>query len=347
MMMNRQIGFGSLQAPMNIVHNLNILIFSGLIPLLCTTETFSGPAYDPLAIATTNKPTMIDLTLNDKNRQREIPLRLYLPPGQAPAPIVLFSHGLGGSREGNAFMGLHWAARGYVAVFIQHPGSDTSVWKNQPVAQRMAAMQKAASLQNFLLRVKDVSAVLDQLETWNKTAGQRLAGRLNLKRVAMSGHSFGAVTTQAVSGQSFFNGKTSFTDPRIRAAIEFSPSKPRFGNAGKAFGTVNIPWLLMTGTKDVAPIGGADLDSRLTVYPALPQGGKYELVLDKAEHSAFTDRALPGDTEPRNPNHHRVILALSTAFLDAYLQGNVDAKAWLQGEVPRSLLEKNDHWQWK
>jgi len=36
----------------------------------------------------------------------------------------------------------------------------------------------------------------------------------------------------------------------------------------------------MTGTKDVAPVGAADLESRLAVFPALPPGGKYELVLD-------------------------------------------------------------------
>ena len=64
---------------------------------------------------------------------------------------------------------------------------------------------------------------------------------------------------------------------------------------------MEIPWLLMTGTKDVAPIGEADLESRLAVFPALPPGGKYELVLDDAEHSAFTDRALPGDTGRATP----------------------------------------------
>lgn len=73
--------------------------------------------------------------------------------------------------------------------------------------------------------------------------------------------------------------------------------------------------MLMTGTKDTSLIVDADVKSRLAVFTALPPGGKYELVLFGAEHSAFTDRALPGDTEPRNPKHHRVILALSTAFL--------------------------------
>ncbi|MFQ5705061.1 MAG: hypothetical protein ACE5HT_13705 [Gemmatimonadales bacterium] len=103
----------------------------------------------------------------------------------------------------------------------------------------------------------------------------------------------------------------------------------------------------MTGTKDVAPIGNADLKSRLAVFPALPPGGKYELVLSGAEHSAFTDRALPGDSEQRNPNHHRVILALTTAFWDAWLRRDAAARAWLDGAGARSVLEQDDRWQTK
>lgn len=106
--------------------------------------------------------------------------------------------------------------------------------------------------------------------------------------------------------------------------------------------------MLMTGTKDLVPmISNADMKSRLGVYPALPPGGKYELVLNNAEHSVFTDRPFPTDTEKRNPNHHRVILALSTAFWDAYLRSDAAAKAWLDGDGPKSVLEKDDQWQRK
>jgi len=302
-------------------------------------------AYDPLAVTGTNAITTLDFTVTDDSRQREIPLRIYLPADKKPAPMLLFSHGLGGSRSGNAFLGQHWAARGYVVVCLQHPGSDTGVWQDQPVGKRMAAMQQAASAENFLLRVKDVPAVLDQLTTWKKTASHVLAGRLDMSRVGMSGHSFGAVTTQAVSGQHFPIGQ--FTDLRIKAALAFSPSTPIAGKAERAFGDVKIPWLLMTGTKDTAAIGHATVASRRAVFPALPPGSKYELVLDLAEHSAFTDRRLPGDSEPRNPNHHRAILAISTAFWDAYLTGNADAKAWLDGTGPRGVLEPKDEWKRK
>ena len=68
-------------------------------------------------------------------------------------------------------------------------------------------LRNAASLENFLLRVRDVPAVLDQLDTWNKSGP--LAGRMDLEKIGMSGHSFGAVTTEAVSGPSEALSKSS------------------------------------------------------------------------------------------------------------------------------------------
>jgi predicted dienelactone hydrolase len=321
-----------------------LLTFILALPGYGFTEETS---YDPLSLTGAENPTVVDITVSDSGRNRNIPIRVYLPPGKSPSPVVLFSHGLGGSREGSAYLGKHWAGRGYAAVFLQHIGSDTSVWADKPLRQRLKAMQEAANLENFLLRVEDVSAVLNQLEVWSGADGHRLKGRLNLEHVGMSGHSFGAATTQAVSGQCVRGGRALFTDPRIDAAVIMSPSSPNRLPPKTAFGKVTVPWLLMTGTKDLAVIGDADMKSRLAVFPALPPGRKYELMLYGAEHSAFTERSLPGDAEPSNPNHHRVILALSTAFWDAYLRDDVSAKKWLDGDGPESLLEKGDRWRKK
>ncbi|MGQ9505973.1 MAG: alpha/beta hydrolase family protein [Thermogutta sp.] len=311
--------------------------------------TLADP-YDPLQVANIASVQIIDLTMADQVRNREIPLRSYLPPepdSRKPAPVILFSHGLGGSRTGYSYLGRHWAARGYVAVFLQHPGSDDSVWKDVPLRERMAAMQKAASAENLILRVQDVHAVLDQLEKWNKEVSHQLYQRLDLNSVGMSGHSFGGLTTQVVAGEVFPLIGQRARDPRIKAALILSPSSPRYGSPQEAFAKVNLPWMLMTGTRDVAPIGGQTVESRRAVFSALPSGEKYELVLFDAEHSAFTDRSLPGETRPRNPNHHRAILALSTAFWDAYLRGNSAARQWLDGEGPKSILDSNDVWQRK
>ncbi len=338
------------------------IYFVALIQMLLVTAVLAKPhPYDPLAITGKNRIQQLDTVVHDTTRQRKIPLLIYLPSQKSPAPVVLFSHGLGGSRKGNAYLGKHWAARGYLAVFVQHRGSDTSVWKDKPRNERMAAMKQAANLQNSLLRVKDIFAVLDQLERWNLLKGHALAGRLDLEHIGMSGHSFGASTTQLVSGQRLGRWGVSFTDSRIKAAVMLSPSSPRRGDPKEAFGHIKMPWMLMTGTRDVSLIAHADAKSRLAVFTALKPrepgepgepgetsgGGKYEVVLENAEHSAFSDRSLPGDTQKRNPNHHRVVLALSTAFWDTYLHHDAAAKAWLDGDGPRSVLEKKDRWQTK
>ncbi|MBM4383841.1 MAG: dienelactone hydrolase [Deltaproteobacteria bacterium] len=302
--------------------------------------------YDPLALANGAAGPALELTTRDGSR--EIPLRVYTPAKlSAPAPIVLYSHGLGGSRNNNRYLGEHWSARGYVAVFMQHPGSDESVWKDLPREERMEAMREAATPSNAMKRAADVEATLDALAEWPAAPGHALAGKLDVTRVGMSGHSFGAVTTQLVSGQRAPLVGARFTDARIYAALAMSPSKPRRGSAREAFGAVKIPWLLMTGTHDGARIGGQTPASRLEVFPALPNGSKYELVLDGAEHDAFGDRALPGEAKPRNPNHHRAVLALSTAFWDAYLRGDQAARAWLDGDAARSVLDARDRWQRK
>ena len=88
------------------------------------------------------------------------------------------------------------------------------------------------------------------------------------------------------------------------------------------------------------------MKSRLAVFPALSSGDKYELILYEAGHEAFTDREIFGK-EPRNPNHHRVILAISTAFWDWYLRGDARAKDWLCGDGAKSVMEDKDTWRTK
>ncbi len=165
----------------------------------------------------------------------------------------------------------------------------------------------------------------------------------------MSGHSFGAVTTQAVSGQQFGRGGSTMTDSRIDAAIAMSPSAPANESAERAFSAVPIPWLLMTGTRDDSPIGRVEVEDRLAVFPALPKGDKFELVLWNAPHSAFSDRALSGERIDRanREHYHRVVLATSTAFWDAFLKNDPNARAWLQGRGVKSVLGAKDRWKSK
>jgi len=322
--------------------------------LLTAGVSFSqGGEYDPLSVLPGDAVETVDLVVRDAKRDREIPLRIYLPSQPKAAPVLLFSHGLGGSREGNTYLGEHWAGRGYVVVFLQHLGSDTAVWQDTPPRELRAAMQAAMTPENLELRIGDVSATLDQLSIWHRAEGHALQGRLDLDRIGMSGHSFGAKTTQVVSGQLLPEHESApplrahanrRTDDRIDAALAMSPSVPRSGRPEVLLSQVKIPWLLMTGTRDAV---GTLPKSRLEVFRALPEGEKYELVFDDGDHMAFSDHRLRRRAKKRNPNHHPAILALSTAFWDAYVRSDPKARAWLDGAGPRSVLEPKDSWRSK
>ena len=304
-------------------------------------------SYDPLLVPHQVSVQPVDFVITDGDSQRDIPVRAYLPSTNLPSPLVMFSHALGGSRATISYLGKHWASRGYVVVYVQHPGSDDFVWKKSPVGQRWAALKVAASVQNFLLRVRDIVFVLDRLADRGEPPHPILTSRLDLEHVGISGYSFGAVTAQWLSGQTTSGGQARFVDSRLSAALMLSPSRPRQGTPAQAFGKVPVPWMLMTGTQDSSRVGHTTPKSRLEVFPALPPGDKYELVLFGAEHVAFTDRVPKAGSEPRNPNHHRAILALSTAFWDAHLRGDGAARRWLREQGPRAVLERRDTWQFK
>ncbi len=66
----------------------------------------------------------------DTARDRVVPARLYWPAAstrKSPVPLVVFSHGLGGSRKGYSYLGEGWSARGTASQHIQHVASDESL----------------------------------------------------------------------------------------------------------------------------------------------------------------------------------------------------------------------------
>jgi predicted dienelactone hydrolase len=328
------------------IHGKLTAIVAALIamPMLSTGLPAKDAApYNP-SLATGKVETQL---LDMQYKGRKVPLKVYLP-AQKNAPVILLSHGLGGSREVGAYLGNHWAGQGYAVVAMQHIGSDTSVIKDAPRAQRFRALKQAASFKSFTDRTKDVPAVIDQITQWNADKGHLLSGRLDLSKLGVGGHSFGAITSQAVSGQKYGGLGERFTDKRIKAALMLSPSSAKGGRDKETFGHIQLPWMLMTGTKDTSAVKpDMKAEDRVKVYQALPAtGNKYQLVLKDAQHMAFSDRTMLG-TQHRNKNHHKAIKALSTAFWDAHLKGDAKAKAWLHGKDPKKRLEASDTWERK
>ena len=286
----------------------------------------------------------------DEDRDRTVPIRAYIPESKGTHPVILFSHGLGGSRDNNPYLGNHWAENGYVSIFLQHPGTDETVWKSVKPGERFQALKNAVGIPQSIDRFLDVPFILNQLEKWNGDKAHTLAGKLDLEKVGLCGHSFGAVTAQALAGQKYYI-PGSFHDQRIDAFLPMSPQPFKSLPPEPSFGHIQAPILCMTGTKDGSPIDPAfQPEHRRKVYDALPATDKFQLILDGGNHYAFSDnkRALIKKVH-RDPKHHPAIQKVSTRFWDAYLKGDTEAKAWLQSKsVPQdSGLGEGDSWEWK
>jgi len=271
----------------------------------------------------------------DTKRQREVPVKIYYPKsGAGPFPLIVFSHGLGGSRDGYEYLGRHWASHGYVSVHLEHLGSDDDVWKGVEPAERKQAMRRSiANPQNSINRPLDVSFAIDQMERLHRNAGP-FKGRLDLKRIGVAGHSFGAYTTLAVAGQVFLgpfvDGKT-LADPRVKAAIPMSSPVPRQKDQlDRAFGGIRVPCLHMTGTKDASIIGETTVEERRLPFDHMNKSDQYLIIFQDGDHLVFSGRGkLPGGGQDKR--FQELILASSTAFWDAYLRDDRRAKDWLAG----------------
>src|ERR1700742_4829219 len=98
--------------------------FAFLLLLCCTLARAEPP---PPVVGTDAAVQVVDQDWNDFARNRVVPVRLRVPTGGGPYPVILFSHGLGGSRAGGELWGDTWAHHGYIVVHMQHPGSDDSL----------------------------------------------------------------------------------------------------------------------------------------------------------------------------------------------------------------------------
>ncbi len=277
---------------------------------------------------------------HDEVRQRAVPVRIYAPRStDGRCPLLVFSHGLGGTRHSYEYLGRHWASHGYVVVHVQHLGSDDAAWRGQ--ANPMASMRRAmADPRNLVNRPQDVSFAIDQMARLNRTESP-YRGRLDLDRIGVAGHSFGAYTTMAIAGQVFTvaTREISFADARVKAAIPMStPMATRQGKEQAAFAKIRVPCFHMTGTEDHSPIGETDAAQRRVPYDHIDTTDQYLLTFAGGDHMVFSGRPrTPGGGES-DAFFQSLVRAGSLAFWQAYLCGDADARRWLAEGGFKALL---------
>ncbi len=297
----------------------------------------------------------------DAARNRQVPVKIYYPKSDTRCAVVIMSHGLGGSREGYEYLGRHWASHGYVSVHPQHQGSDDSVWKGAGnMANVRESLQKASGeLANAANRPKDVTFVIDRLQQLDKEDGP-LRSRLDCSCIGMAGHSFGAYATLAVAGQSSPNllGRSfSLADSRIRAAAPLSaPAPRRRDNLDQVYGSIKIPCLHMTGTLDDSPIRETKASERRLPFDHIRGVEQYLVTFVGGDHMIFSGRprraesaTLPGwkGNSTQDALFQGFICAITTAFWDAYLHADPQARQWLSGGACQKYLGQHAQFETK
>jgi dienelactone hydrolase len=296
----------------------------------------ADPALDPRRVLLHWGELRDEARPQENGEGRVVPYKIYYPvyeDGRMPAlPVVLWSHGLGGGRNGAGFIARYIASRGYVVMNLQHAGSDSSLWEGKPghpwdVLRRVHIPRKAS-----LDRFRDVPFAIDALPA---IAASLTDVKFDTDRLGMSGHSFGALTTQVIAGQYLGKGDRMYrmADRRVKAGIAYSmsPAYNETENPADIYSPIDIPMLFMTGTADDSPISGRDYKHRLPIYEYAQSLEKQLLVLKDGDHMVYNGSRGKLGGNALLGIHERIIQIASLAFWDAYLREDAAAKEWLTG----------------
>jgi hypothetical protein len=128
-------------------------------------------------------------------------------------------------------------------------------------------------------------------------------------------------------------------DPRVKAAIPMSAPVPRAGaDYDKVYSAVRIPCFHMTGTLDDSPINDTTAAQRRIPFDHCKNSPQYLITFTGGDHMIFSGRGNQLRPAGRDAEFQAHIKAASTAFWEAWLRDNADARAWLEGGgLKRSL----------
>jgi len=293
----------------------------------------------------------IDQTLHDPKRDKDLRVRVLFPKANGPFPVIVFSHGAGGSGQNYFPLTAFWATHGYVVIQPTHDDSIAlrrETGKQLPSGPRELIDEYRFNSDDWGNRARDISFVIDSLGELEKRVPE-LKGKMDWKRIGVGGHSYGAFTTQMIGGAlvDMPNGPKaqSFRDERPRALMLLSgQGKNQNGLTETSWKNMTRPMMSMTGKYDNGA-SGQMAEWRKDPFTYSPPGDKYYVFIEAAFHMSFTGALAQENPQLANrPMIARLVERTdqkavfdyvkfaSIAFWDAYLKDDPKAKAYLKSD---------------
>ncbi|HUS83252.1 MAG TPA: hypothetical protein VM013_08385 [Dehalococcoidia bacterium] len=234
-----------------------------------------------------------------------------------PLPIIMFSHGSGGTTWQSTFYTTHLASYGFVVVAPPHPGNTA--------ADCLPCVNVEGLVDSFLNRPPDMTFVLESMLDLNDDPASPFYQALDGSRVGISGHSFGGldVVRMAAEGSS-----TPFA-----AALAMAPAGG--GTLPAIDGSVDIPLMLMGGERDTA----CPVEIQRDYFETL-QGNeqRYLVIFPRGAHLAYADQCISilggcGPDDISQEKAHELVDFYATAFFETYVAGDATYAAFLDPQA--------------
>ncbi|MCX4238504.1 alpha/beta hydrolase family protein [Streptomyces ortus] len=277
------------------------------------------------------------VVLSVPGRPVDLRVRVSAPATGTGLPVILLSHGHGGSNHlsslhGYAPLADFWAARGFMVLQPTHLSS-------RMLSDVLAGAPGGPFF--WRSRAEDMSHILDRLDVIEAAVPQ-LAGRVDHGKVAVAGHSLGGFTAGLLLGARVTDPDSGevvdLAEPRIKAGVLLA-APGRGGDALNGpmakgipffkvvdFSTMSTPALVVAGDKDDSRhFTDMGPDWHADPYTLAP-GPKTLLTLFDAEHGlggiAGYDVA---ETTDENPARVAAVGRLTAAYLRTRFHPGDDA----------------------
>ncbi|MBE9183123.1 alpha/beta hydrolase [Oculatella sp. LEGE 06141] len=302
------------------------------------------------------------LTLTDRSRDRTFPVDIYLPHIQHPRPVIVISHGLSYARYNFAYLAQHLASYGFVVAVPEHPGSSLEQLRSLLEGK----VNQIVQLQEFIDRPRDISYLLDELNTLSKS-NPAFQKRLNLQQVGVIGQSFGGYTALVLAGATlqFDQLETSchtfnpllnpslllqcralalphvnynLDDPRVKAAILINPVGSQLIEQA-SLNQIKIPILMIAGSSDIlAPV----LLEQIQPFSWLRAQDKYLALIAGGTHFSSvvhlrSNVGFGSSSDAVTIQHYTS--ALSTAFAQTYIANQSTYRPYVSAAYARDISQ--------